>query len=208
MEWLKAFPCCHVCLECSGGDSLEDAIAFSCRTAELQPDPVRALHLRNRGRLICAAYRGKLNRLFQDEYGWTRWRIWQIATLMSIFNDYDCCSASVTEKLPSLSQTILRISESILGLDFNQMSDDAELLRNTHMLLASCPSRACATWTFWKIIFHKVWKGWSKLQGDSLASETRVCLIYTWSVRSRQSEFFLQMLCGVTMPMVWNAVDL
>ncbi len=26
------------------------AIAFSCRTAELQPDPVRALHLRNRGR--------------------------------------------------------------------------------------------------------------------------------------------------------------
>ncbi len=34
---------------------------------------------------------------------------------------YDCCSAS-------LSQTILRISESILGLDFNQMSYDAELL--------------------------------------------------------------------------------
>ncbi len=32
------------------------------------------------------------------------------------------------EKLPSLSQTILRISEPILGLDFNQMSDDAELL--------------------------------------------------------------------------------
>ncbi len=32
------------------------------------------------------------------------------------------------EKLPSLSQTILRISESILGLDFNQISDDAELL--------------------------------------------------------------------------------
>ncbi len=27
-----------------------------------------------------------------------------------------------------LSQTILRISESILGLDFNRMSDDAELL--------------------------------------------------------------------------------
>ncbi len=27
-----------------------------------------------------------------------------------------------------LSQTILRISGSILGLDFNQMSDDAELL--------------------------------------------------------------------------------
>ncbi len=38
-------------------------------------------------RLICAAYRGKLNSLFQDEYGWTRWRIWQMATLMSIFND-------------------------------------------------------------------------------------------------------------------------
>ncbi len=32
------------------------------------------------------------------------------------------------EKWPSLSQTILRISESILGLDFNQMSDDTELL--------------------------------------------------------------------------------
>ncbi len=27
-----------------------------------------------------------------------------------------------------LSQTILRISESILGLDFNRMSNDAELL--------------------------------------------------------------------------------
>ncbi len=27
-----------------------------------------------------------------------------------------------------LSQTILRISESILGLDFNRMSDDVELL--------------------------------------------------------------------------------
>ncbi len=38
-----------------------------------------------------------------------------MATFMSIFDDYDCC-------------TILRISESILGLDFNQMSDDAELL--------------------------------------------------------------------------------
>ncbi len=47
-----------------------------------------------------------------------------MATLMSIFNDHDCCSASIS----SLSQTILRISESILGLDFNQMSDDAELL--------------------------------------------------------------------------------
>ncbi len=35
------------------------------------------------------------------------------------------------EKWPSLSQTILRISESILGLDFNQMSDDAELLLET-----------------------------------------------------------------------------
>ncbi len=23
MERLEAFPCCHVCLECSGGDSLE-----------------------------------------------------------------------------------------------------------------------------------------------------------------------------------------
>ncbi len=41
---------------------------------------------------------------------------------------YDCCSASIMEKWPSLSQTILRISESILGLDFNQMSDDAKLL--------------------------------------------------------------------------------
>ncbi len=51
-----------------------------------------------------------------------------MATLMSMFNDYDCCSASIMEKLPSLSQTILRISESILGLDFKQMSDDGELL--------------------------------------------------------------------------------
>ncbi len=54
-------------------------------------------------------------------------------------------------------------------------------------------SRACATWTFCKIIFQKVWEGWSKLQGDSLASlrrrETRVCLMYTWSMRSRQSVF-------------------
>ncbi len=23
---LEAFPCCHVCLECSGGDSLEDGV--------------------------------------------------------------------------------------------------------------------------------------------------------------------------------------
>ncbi len=26
MERLEAFPCCHVCLECSGGDSLEDDV--------------------------------------------------------------------------------------------------------------------------------------------------------------------------------------
>ncbi len=26
MEQLEAFPCCHVCLECSGGDSLEDGV--------------------------------------------------------------------------------------------------------------------------------------------------------------------------------------
>ncbi len=45
--------------------------------------------------------------------------------------------------------------------------------RNAHMLLASNSSRAWAPWTFCKIIFHKVWKGWSKLQGDSLASLRR-----------------------------------
>ncbi len=87
-----------------------------------------------------------------------KWQLWCPYSMI-----YDCCSASVMEKWPSLSQTILRISESILGLDFNQMSYDTELL-------ASNSSRACATWTFCKIIFHKVWKGWSKLQGDSLAS--------------------------------------
>ncbi len=32
------------------------------------------------------------------------------------------------EKWPSPSRTILRILESILGLDFNQKSDNAELL--------------------------------------------------------------------------------
>ncbi len=50
-----------------------------CRTAELQPDPLMGLASAKSGAwpwslvvnpcLICAAYRGKLNRLFQDECG-------------------------------------------------------------------------------------------------------------------------------------------
>ncbi len=47
-----------------------------------------------------------------------------MATLMSIFNDLRL----LQRFCHGLSQTILRISESILGLDFNQMSYDTELL--------------------------------------------------------------------------------
>ncbi len=86
--------------------------------------------------------------------------------------------------------------------------------RNTHMLLASNSSRACAPWTFCKIIFirfEKVGASNKEIRWLCCAGalrETRICLMYAWSVRSRQSVFSLQMLCGVVMPVVWNAVEL
>ncbi len=45
--------------------------------------------------------------------------------------------------------------------------------RNAHMLLASNSSRARTARTFYKVIFHKVRKGWDELQGESLASLCR-----------------------------------
>ncbi len=51
--------------------------------------------------------------------------------------------------------------------------------RNAHMLLASNSSRAFAPWTFCKIIFHKVWKGWNKLQGDDNLQNTHTYTQYT-----------------------------
>ncbi len=63
--------------------------------------------------------------------------------------------------------------------------------RNTRILLASNASHTYTTRIFHKIIFHKVWKGWSKLQGHSRASLHRMRCerhtlfwCYTWSVRS------------------------
>ncbi len=49
-------------------------------------------------------------------------------------------------------------SGSILSLVFNQMCDDAEFGLET-------PGFLTHTRTFRKIIFHKVRKGWSELQG-------------------------------------------
>ncbi len=77
------------------------------------------------------------------------------------------CILGVGEKInPSMhrnslsndSGSILRISELILSLVFNQMCDDAEF-RNTRILLASNSSHSYTTRTFRKIIFHKIRKG-------------------------------------------------
>ncbi len=92
-------------------------------------------------RLICAAYREKLHRLFREtaeldgEFG--KWQLdvptqlFAIVAALLSWRDGQGLEIKWTlnwQYVAILSQTILRISESILGLDFNRMSDDADLL--------------------------------------------------------------------------------
>ncbi len=92
-------------------------------------------------RLICATYREKLHRLFREtaeldgEFG--KWqldvyiRLFAIVAALLSWRDGPGLEIRWTlnwQYVAILSQMILRISESILGLDFNRMSDDAELL--------------------------------------------------------------------------------
>lgn len=65
------------------------------------------------------------------------------------------------------SGSILRISESILSLVFNQIHNDVVCFGNICTLLAFNCSHTYTTGTIHKIIIHKVWEGWIELQRHS-----------------------------------------
>ncbi len=95
------------------------------------------------------------------------------------------------------------------------MCDDAEfaletpiccLLQIPHMHAPLEPSVKSSFIRFGKV--GASYKDIHRLHCAGALRETRVCLMYIWSVWPRQSVFSLQMLYRVIMHVVWNAVDL
>ncbi len=111
-----------------------------------------------------------------------------------------------------LSPTIL---DRFCRLVFNQMCDDAEFALETLVFcLLTIPHTHTHPEPFCKIIFHKVQKGWSELQGHSLASlhwkrsERRALCLMLHLKCAVSSVCISLMLYEVIIYAIWNAVDL
>ncbi len=93
------------------------------------------------------------------------------------------------DSLSNDSGSILKISESIRSLVFNQMCD----LENPYSACFRFLTHAYTTRTFRKIIFHKVLKGWSELEGHSRAS------LHRMHCERRELCLMLHLKCAVSL---------